>query len=65
MSDYESRREDAKQEAWEEKYSRPCVQCARGGHYDGFLILTEKYEVSRTEPGCELWECPCGHEEEG
>jgi len=69
MSRYvsEDEAEDYKRQAWEEKHGidgsdphiRPCPEC------DGDLVLIERYKSSRIVRGSELWECKCGHSEEG
>lgn len=64
MSDSESRYEDAKRDDWHDAHGHEVDQHCKGCG-EPTLQLVEKYSATRLEPGCELWQCPCGHEEGG
>ena len=65
MSDAESRDEDARRERWEEAHADELDQeCPDCGRHTLSKDFENSYRGNRTEPGCDVYVCPCGYEEE-
>ena len=65
MSDYESRREDAKREDWEDKHPQPEMNCPscldRSWQYQLTYTYGDDADGNRGMK-MEVWECANGHE---
>ena len=62
MSDYESRREDAKREDWEDRYghlyAQACPRCGEQTFDRTYYDAGDRYgRFGNPEPPCEEWQC--------